>query len=322
VGAVEEDFTALDAEQLEASGPRRAPVAASPRVGGDHRDPGFFERVEDGVRDRGVVGLMPAPERDAGRSERCELHVDPIAVPAEELRRAHLHERGAHASCPAADGVQRLAARARDGTIAALDDRRLLARDRRDRVAEPGHVVECHVRDGGDAAVPGVRRVEAPAQPHLHERDLDPLLGEPAEEHRGQELELGRGPMAPLDPFRDLEDLVHQPGERHRIDRSPVDLQPLAIRHEVRLGRRADTEPGRTQGAAGNGEHAALAVRAADEGTAQRALRVTELAKERPCSTKAQPDAEPTPRGQGADGGVVGLAGRSWPGQRPLSSSS
>ena len=76
------------------------------------------------------------------------------------------------------------------------------------------------VGDRGHAAVPGVGRVEPAAEPDLDERDVDPLLGEPAEDDRRQELELGRLAEAPRDPVGGRQDLVDEPGERRRIDRA------------------------------------------------------------------------------------------------------
>ena len=172
-----------------------------------------------------------------------------------------------------------------------------------------------------------MRRVEPSAQAHLHERNLDPLLGEPPEEHRGQELELGGGPVSAFDPLRGCQHLPDEPRERHRIDRPAVDLQPLAIGDEMRLGRRADSHPRGPQRAAGEGENAALAVRATDEGATQLALRITEGLQEGACPTQSQPDPEPASLRQRANGGVVVRAGLRvglgvGPGQRALSSSS
>ena len=93
---------------------------------------------------------------------------------------------------PSADDLQRVAGRPGHGQVAALDDRGLLPGDRGDRRPETVGVVEVHVGDRGHAAVPGMGRVEATAQPDLDQGQIDPHLGEPAEGDRGQELELGR----------------------------------------------------------------------------------------------------------------------------------
>src|SRR5205814_9171277 len=99
-------------------------------------------------------------------------------------------ERCADPTRAPADDLQRVAGRAGDSEIAPLDDRRLLAGDRADGAPEPVHVIEGDVRDRGDPAIPGVRRIEPPAQADPDDGDVDPLLGEPPEEHRGEELEL------------------------------------------------------------------------------------------------------------------------------------
>ena len=77
--------------------------------------------------------------------------------------------------------------------IAGLDDRRLLARDLGDRVPEIFLVIEVDVGDGRDAQVHCVRRVEAPAEPHLTHQHVD-AGSEVLERHHCEHLELGRGP--------------------------------------------------------------------------------------------------------------------------------
>src|SRR5213078_1819135 len=124
-----------------------------------------------------------------------------------------------------------IASRPGHGPIAASDDRRLLPRDRRDRVTEPRHVVERDVRDRRHAAVPGMGGVEAPAAPDLDEGNLDALLGEPAEEHCGEQLELGWRAVSTIDTISCGEDLANEPAERHRVDGPAVDLQPFAVAH-------------------------------------------------------------------------------------------
>ena len=101
-------------------------------------------------------------------------------------------------------------------------------------------MVERDVRDHGHAAVPGVSRVEPSAQPDLDDRQIDAGLGKPEERHRRQQLELGRFAVAPGDPIGQGENLAGDAGERLRIDRHAADLQPLAIGHEVWLGRLTD----------------------------------------------------------------------------------
>ena len=323
VCAVEQDLAAEDVEELEPAGPRRARIASATGRGAHRSDARRGELVEQGVGDGRVLGLVPAAERDSRRTEGRELDVDAIAVPAHERRRADLEQRCPNAPRSTADDRERVARRTRHGPIAALDDRRLLARDRRDRVAEPGHVVEGDVRDRRDAAVPGVRGVEPPAQADLDERDLDPLLGEPAEEHGREQLELRRRPVSTLVTTSCAHDLPNEPRERHRVDRPAVDLQPLAVADEVRLGGRPDPGPGCTQRGSGEGQDAALAIRAADERTPQLELRIAECLEERACPSQAQTDPEPPALGQDTHGGVVRRNLRGVrPAQRALSSSS
>ena len=167
-------------------------------------------------------------------------------------------------------------------------------------------MVEIHVRDDRHAAVPGMGRIEAPAQADLDEGDIERLLGEPAEDDGGQQFELGRVAEAVRDPVRGHEDLADQPRERVGRDRTAVDDQPLAIRHEVRLGRLADPQARGPKRRSGQGQHAALAVRAGDERAAQAELRVAEFVEDGPDPPEAQVDAEPTAVGEGLEGLRVG----------------
>ena len=157
--------------ELEAARATRAPRSrAGARRRGTVAIPAVSSASSTASATAAFVGLVAAAERDPRRAERRQLDLDAVPIPAEERRRRDLGERRPDPPGPAPDHRQRLAGRARDGQVPALDDRRLLPRDRRDRVAEPGHVVEGDVRDRGDAAVPGVGRVEPPAEPDLDER--------------------------------------------------------------------------------------------------------------------------------------------------------
>ena len=64
----------------------------------------------------------------------------------------------------------------------------------------------------------------------------------------------------------------------------------------MRLGRLADPQAGRPQGAAGQGEDAALAVGPGDEGATDRELRVAERRQQCPRPAETQPDPEPAAR--------------------------
>ena len=124
-----------------------------------------------------------------------------------------------------ADDRQTVTARAGHRQVAALDDRGLLAGDLGDRVAEAVHVVEVHVRDDGHAAVPGMGRVEPPAETDLDQRDVRADLGEPGEDDRGQQLELGRVAVAAGDAVGDRQDPLDEAGEVGGGDRPAVDLR-------------------------------------------------------------------------------------------------
>ena len=170
-------------------------------------------------------------------------------------------------------------------------------------------------------------RVEPAAEPHLDDREVHVLLREPAEEHRGQQLELRGRPVPPLHPVGGSKHLTNEARERRRIDRPPVDLQPLPVADEMWLRRRPDPDSGRAQCAPGDGEDAALAVRPADERAANCELRIADGMEEGACSTETEANAEPAPFGQGRDRRVIGGCvrfGRRWASraQRPLSSSS
>ena len=179
---------------------------------------------------------------------------------------------------------------------------RAMCRDRRPQAVD---VVEVDVGHDGDPAVPGMGRVQATAQPDLDEGDVQVGLREVAEDDRGQELELGRVAVPAGDAIGDGQDRRDVAGEVGHGDGRAVDDDALAVRHEVRLGRLADAQPGRPERAAGDGQHAALAVRPGDEGAAHGELRVAELAQERAGPAQAEPDAEPTAVGERGQGRVV-----------------
>ena len=112
------------------------------------------------------------------------------------------------------------------------------------------------------------------------------------------QLELGRRAVSPGDTVGCGEDLTREARERHRVDGPAVDLEPFPVADQVRLGRRAGADPRGAQGARGEGEHAALAVRAADQGAAQLPLRIAENLQERTCSSQPQPNPESTAIGE------------------------
>ncbi len=178
----------------------------------------------------------------------------------------------------------------------------------RDRRSQPVHVVEIDVRDRGHSSVPGVGRVQPAAEPDLDERQVDAFLGEPAEDHRGEELELGRRTEPAGNAIGRGERLADEPGERGRVDRAPADLEALAVRHEVRLRRLAGAMAGRPERRSGQGQDTALAIRARDQGPPNRALRIAELTQECACPAKPEPDTEAAAIGERLERGrVLGL---------------
>ena len=248
---------------------------------------------------------MPAPQPHAGAAENRQVHLDAVPPGAQVHGRCRLPERHAQASCPSTNDCQRLATCTGHGPIAAHDDRRLLTSNQRDRWAKAIHVVQVHVRHHGDAAVPGVSRVEPAAEPDLHQRDVDADLPKPAEDHRGEELELGRLTQSGRDPFGPREDLADEACEVGGRNELTVDLGPLSVADQVRLGCFTHPVAGGTQSTASQCDHAALAVRTGDERTAERVLRIAKLAQQRTRPTETQPDPEPAALLQGAHGLVV-----------------
>ena len=167
--------------------------------------------------------------------------------------------------------------------------------------AEPVHVVEVDVRDRGDAAVPGVGRVEPTAQPDLDERQVDAA----ARRTSGRRIAVSSsnsvgGPSRRATRSAAAQDLVDEPRERRRVDRPAVDDDPLAVADEVRLGRLADAEAGGPQGAAGQRQDAALAVRARDERAADASCGSPSARSSARVRPRPEPDPEPAAVGQRA----------------------
>ena len=290
-------------------GQTAAGVAAPPGVGRDGRDPRGLQCVERRVGDRGIGRLVPSAQPDPGRTETGQVHLDPVAVPAQERGRSGLGQRHAHPARAPADDRQPVTVGTGHGQVAALDDGRLLPGDLRDRVAEPVHVVEVDVGHDRHAAVPDVGRIEPAAETDLDQRDVRTDLGEAREDDGGQQLELGRVAVPAGDPVRDGQHPPDEPGEVVRGDRLPVDLDPLAVRDEVRLRGGPDPMTGRPERRLGQGEDAALAVRPGDERAADGALRMIELAQQGPRPAEPEPDAEAAALRQRAQGLLVGQTG-------------
>ena len=256
-------------------------------------DPGRCQRVEERIGDGDVGRLVPTAQADPRAAETRQLDVDPVAIPAEQRRGLDLGERDAEAARAPPDDRQRVAARAGHGQVAAFDDRGLLARDRRDRRAEPVHVIEVDVGDDRHAAVPGVGRVEPAAETDLDEREVRSTSAKWANTTAVRSSNSVGWPCRRATRSETREDSVDEPREVVGVDRPAIDLDPLAVGDEVRLGRRADAVPGRPKRRIGQGQDTALAVRPGDEGAADAQLRVAERVEQGARPAKPQPDPEP-----------------------------
>jgi hypothetical protein len=132
--------------------------------------------------------------------------------------------------------------------------------------AQPVHVVERDVRDHGHAAVPGMGGIEPPPSPTSTTARSMSDLGEPEERHRGQQLEFGRVAVTPGNAVGEREHLRGDAGERLGVHGLGRDLQPLAIRDQVRLGRLPNAIAGGPQGGIDvSARTLPFAVRAADQ---------------------------------------------------------
>ena len=306
VRPVKQDVAAVQGEQLQPTRPDSGRIPGPPSRSIHARDARELQRVEGGVRDGHVGRLVSAAQADPGAPEPRQLHLDPIAVPTEEWGGLHFPQRHAQPPRASTNDRQPLTARAGHGEVPPLDDRGLLARDLRDCVAEPIHVIEVDVGDHGHAAVPGMGRVQAASQADFHESDVRSDLGESGEEDGGQQFEFGRVTVTRSDAVSDDRDASDQPGEVRAGDRLPIDLDPLAIGRQMRLGRCADTIAGRPKGRVRESQHAALAIRSGDERAADRPLGMVQLAKQRTCPAETQPDTEPAAPVEGAQGLLIG----------------
>ena len=160
--------------QLQAARPGRGRVAASPRVVGGARDARLGERIEDARlrpprwRPGAAPGGRPRVRPRRGSSTSMPSRSQPRRGAGRHLRRARRC-----AGRAAGMTASAVAARARHGQVAALDDGGLLAGDERDRGPRRSMWSRADVRDRGHAPVPGMRGVEASAEPDLDERDVE-----------------------------------------------------------------------------------------------------------------------------------------------------
>ena len=265
---------------------------------------------------------MPPPQPDPGGPQAGQRHIDAVPVPTQQRGRLDDRQRSTHPSRATPNDGQGLAGRARDREVAPFDDRRLLAGDMGDGRAQPLGVVEVDIGDRDDATVPGMGRVKAPAQPDLHEGDIQVRLRKVTEHDGREKLELGGFAMSSRHLVRHGQHRLDMAGEVGRDDGHPVDHDPLAVRHEMGLGRLTDAQPGRPEGTPGDGQDTALAVGAGDQRSPHRALRISQGPQERARPTEAQADAEPPSIGERGQGRVVLEVGRCADGRHSRVSSS
>src|SRR6266404_7960992 len=323
---------------LEASRPAHA---GEPRAHRRRRDRELRRELERAQRERRVVALVTADERDAETVDGTvsgAIHEGVLRAGREAVRRgrvgggrvgdhggAVVQRFGSDAEVAAEnrkraperrrarrDHVGGLAARTGDDGDTGLHDTRLLARDRRDRVAEILLVIAADVGDHGDRRDDDVRRVEASAEADLEHLHLDALGGERDPREQRHHLERGEpacvvevATQAP-DAFDDL-----VLGDRHAVNGDA-----LAKRDQVRRRIEADAPP---RGAHDRVEHRrrrALAVRAADVQRRRRALRISEARRRRLDARELQIDAGArlagVQPGEGAHVRVVAAHAPSW----------
>ena len=159
---------------------------------------------------------------------------------------AQAPQRRVHVPRAGLDDLQGLAIAAGDDAVAGLDDGGLLARDLPDRVAKVLLVVQVDVGDRGHAEVEGVGRVEAPAETDLAHQHIDPRCQEGDRQH-GEHLELGRRPNVTGDAVEHRQQRLERVHEILLADRPSVELDPLGVGDEMRLGHETNSVPGRAQ---------------------------------------------------------------------------
>ena len=273
MAAVEDDARVF-CDHLEAS---RPPSRRQPRAN---------LIVSDGIQHMrgchgqgGVRGLVVADERkpevamyesrpgDAEHvsvpAQGCRLYAD-LAPEAPELRGdaggLRLHD------------LERLALATRDRTIAILDDGRLLVGDLADGVAEILLMVEVDVGDRRHAKVQRIGGVQPSPKTDFAHQPIDPRRQE-HDRHRGQHLELGGRAHLRGDLVQGRQQVPKRVDEFVLADGPAVDLDPLGVRDQMRLGHKAHAVPGRTKDRGQAGARRALAVGARDERAAQFSIR-------------------------------------------------
>ena len=235
---------------------------------------------------------MAAPECHADPTQPPQLDLDAVSVDGTNRHGRRHGQRSRHSPTSALDDIQRGAPGACYGQVAPYDDGGLLPGDRLHSGSEPVRVIERDVGHDGYSAIPGVGRVEPAAQPDFDDRQIDADFGEPEERDGGQDLELGRVAVAAGHDVGFCQDPAHQSREGVGFNGLAANPKPLAIGDQMGLGRFADPIPGRGQCGAHERQHAALAVRAGDQGAAERSLGMIEPGQECTCASQPQVNAE------------------------------
>ena len=141
-----------------------------------------------------------------------------------------------------------------------LKDAGLLGRDRLERRPQVLGVVECDVRDDFDAQVEDVRGVETTAESHLADEQVDAGAREIVEGGAGQDLEFRRCTQLGRHITNGRLHLGEQCREVGLADRSLINLDPLGVGNEVRLGHQPDAIARHLQDARHHGADRAFAV--------------------------------------------------------------
>jgi hypothetical protein len=253
----------------------------APQRAGQQLEPRSPPRLRESAPDRGGR-RGEAGVRGAELLERDERHGGVLTLrrPRQGRRRRALDvvraddpQRRADLLRPRDDDARhRSLVRREDGADAGLEDARLLAGYRLGRSTEPVGVVHAEMRHDRDERAHDVRRVHAPAETRLHDRDVHARLGEREEGGRGQDLEVAGRQLGGAG-------LAHAPGEREELpggDRSAADADALARRDEMRRRREPRAQPCLAQGALHERAGRSLAPAPGDVHDAQAILRIAE----------------------------------------------
>ena len=147
-------------------------------------------------------------------------------------------------------------------------------------------MLEPDVREENDPRPEHVRRVVAPAQPGLHDGDVDARGGKCGERCGRHDLELGRGEALRLRP--------HAHHGLVEVCFPSIDADPLAPARDVGRDRGTDREPLGEEQLLDRHRRGRLAVRSDDVDRGIRVLRITERVEEH--AHAVEPEAVPRPR--------------------------